>query len=509
MSFVKRIVNGIVEIDFENILSSFWENISPVSKKSFLWIFVIVNLVFVWHTITFIPDNHSLGLLKTDIPWDFQYGIGIGRFAGGFLQQLVGGGIFPVINSLLCYAGFAIAMVYLANYWYVPKTVLSYTLFGIFAILTPYTLPWVYFLRHNTYFWNIFLMMYGLTILLKPKFFNVLIAFILFFIGLGTYLSMIQFICIVFFGRCLLDILFNQSSLVQLWDKYKGTILTILFTSIMYGMVVLCSQIWGNWINREQTEFSFLTLNKIAFASLSFLLPTPYLSSVMKMLLFVPIILVLAYTFKKKNYWATWLILGILSVSQLTGLLSSPYFIFATRIQFWGIPWCWCLFLVCCLKFKKLKNVTLMGLLICSYYFALQDMRWQKHFYFEQIYEMSTYQNIIFQIKQNPLFDPDKEYDLILIGNLSYRGAFSKENAWGGPYTQGSFSSIHPDDIFNFFEKKSYIKRFYQFLDIEQAQKMGFNVDFLKDIKKSYKSSVYIEDSTIYIVLNKKGLGKD
>ena len=130
-----------------------------------------------------------------------------------------------------------------------------------------------------------------------------------------------------------------------------------------------------------------------------------------------------------------------------------------------------------------------------SYYFALQDLRYQKHFYFESIHEISTYQNIISLIKQNSSFNPNKEYDLIFIGRLSYRGVFSGNNAWGGHYTQGSFSSIHLEDIFNFFERKSYVRNLYQILNLETAQAAGINLNFLTEsISPSHTPVVHIKD---------------
>ena len=148
----------LFELDWEAELKSWWQNISPVSKKAFLITFLMICFIFTWHTITFIPDNHSLSLLKKGIHLNFQYNDPNGRFAGGVLQQLTGGHIFPIFNDVVCFAFFALSLIYLANYWHIPKTVFIYTVFSLFIALMPYTLPWVYFTRHQTYFIDMFLM---------------------------------------------------------------------------------------------------------------------------------------------------------------------------------------------------------------------------------------------------------------------------------------------------------------------------------------------------------------
>ena len=208
----------LFQFDLEERLYSFWGSISPVSKKTFLYVFLLVNFIFIWHTLSFIPDDHSLILLRHGITFNFQWWIG--RFAGGWLQQIAGGNIFPIFNNVVCYAGLVLTSIYLANYWYIPKRVLCYVLFSLFVILTPYTLSWVYFLRHQTYFWDLFLIMFALTLLLKPKPINMVIASLLFLKCLGTYLAMVQFIFIVVLGRCFLEVIFKKETFICLWNRY-------------------------------------------------------------------------------------------------------------------------------------------------------------------------------------------------------------------------------------------------------------------------------------------------
>ena len=119
--------------DFEGALLKGWGKIEECLKKSFFWMFGIINIVFLWHTITFFFGNHDWGHIKNGIP--IGWSLFDGRWGAGLIQQAVGGDILPVLNNLFCFAGFCFAMIALAKYWQIPKTVFTYTVFGLFIML--------------------------------------------------------------------------------------------------------------------------------------------------------------------------------------------------------------------------------------------------------------------------------------------------------------------------------------------------------------------------------------
>ncbi len=120
MNYFKSIdFTKISNFNLEKFVIDWWKNLDSCAKKSFIWMFSIINIVFLWHTVTFFFGNHDWGHVR--------YGINIGwsmfdgRWGAGILQQVVAGEIFPVLNNLFCFSGFCFAMIALAKYWKLPN----------------------------------------------------------------------------------------------------------------------------------------------------------------------------------------------------------------------------------------------------------------------------------------------------------------------------------------------------------------------------------------------------
>ena len=507
---MKGLVKKLLQFDFETALCSCWGNISPFSKRVFLWVFGLFNFVFFWPTISFIPDNHSLGTIKSGMLPNFQFFSA--RF-GGLLQQLVGGDIFPIFNNVICYTGLVLTVIYLAHYWRVPKTFLCYTLFCLFIILMPYVLPWVYFIRHQTYFWNLFLIMYALTLLQKPKLLNVMIASFLFFICIGTYLAMIHFIFIVVLGRCIQDVLFDKATFATLWKNYYKPGIALLVGGLAYICVFFYMKYSGSLM--AYATVPIFSLEKIRDVFSCFKENIPYLSSFYRFTLLSLIFCFFVYFIWKKDWLILFLFLIVLLSTQMITLFSQDKFLYMVRIQFFYMPWLYGLVFVILLKSQKfLKSITLIFFAFSVCYFSLQDMRWQKSFYFEEKLEISVWQDIIHRIKSNVSFNPGKKYDIFLIGSLNYRKMFNKKaktkyDNYRNYYIAGSYSDIHYRDIFDFYEQKSYVRYVYDFSSKKVQNKM-LDSSYLLTKAKPYPhpNSVYVNEKSIYIVLDGVQLDK-
>ena len=86
------------DFDLEGIITQKWQAISPISKKSFLWIFLITNIVFLFHTVQYMWGNHDWGLIKWGIT--VSQDLWAGRFTSGLVQQFLGGDLIPIANNL-------------------------------------------------------------------------------------------------------------------------------------------------------------------------------------------------------------------------------------------------------------------------------------------------------------------------------------------------------------------------------------------------------------------------
>ena len=90
-------------IDLEKIILKAWSSISPCSKKAFFYMFAIINIVFLWHTVTFFFGNHDWEHIQKYIK--IGWSLSDGRWSAGLLQQYAGGDILPVLNNLFCFSG--------------------------------------------------------------------------------------------------------------------------------------------------------------------------------------------------------------------------------------------------------------------------------------------------------------------------------------------------------------------------------------------------------------------
>lgn len=510
------ILKNLLVNDFETVLKSWWSDISPVSKKAFLWTFLTINFIFLWHTLTFIPDNHSLGLLKSGIPLTFQYTTHMGRFAGGILQQLVGGNIFPIFNNVICYGFFSLALIYLANYWSVPKTAVCYTLFSLMIALMPYTLPWVYFIRHQTYFVDIFLMIWALTLLLNPNIFKILLSSLIFLMCLGTYPAMIQFIGIALLGRCLADRIYKRCSCKDLYKKYKSTLISICLSIGFFLIIETLLYINGQIDRIPQTSFEFPRLQKIKQVFTLYITPIPYISQWLKILLILPFLGILLSTVFKKDFLAFLLVFGIFCIANLINLCSPFPNMYITRIQFWNAPWFYACFAIMALRYTPItKNIIMFIMCIIIYHSSIQDMKWQKIYFFESTQEIAYWINIIHEIHNHPNFDATHKYNIHLIGIPSYRRSFTPDSTWHdvhffiwNHYIDGYFSQIHIKEIFDFFEPKSYVNNIKHTQHISTAHipfKFCILLQSVADTNSQNKL-VYLTDSDIYIVSNNQTL---
>lgn len=504
-------IAAILTFDIDQAIQNFWSGISPVSKKAFLWTFIIVNIVFLWHTISFLPDNHSLRLLYGLIDWKFQWEERIGRFSGGWLQQIFDGEIFPVVNSIVCYFGFILAMIHLANYWQLPKTVLFYTLFSLFVILMPYTLPWIYFIRHATYFWNIFFIIYGLTLLLKPTFIKVIMATILFVISLGAYIAMFQILALFFLGRCIVEILSNNYNIFQIIKEYRHTFYAVLLTLIIFISIEFYLRSIGLLGNRDAAAINFVpNLKQIKLVLLSFGLPMIHLPIFFRIMLFFPILLTLLYfIFEKRIILILLSFISIIS-ANLINLFSEHNYIFTVRVNFFGMPWLYALFCIVLIKYKPMfKNIIM--LLCCSsvFFSAIQDLKWQKSFVYSAKREIEIYHNINEKIRSHKNFTPNKKYVLLQFGELNTRKMFDRNyREWPGKNHYVT-SSLNPywdsSSIFSLFEKENYISGVHKVnADFVKEHINDIDINYLIKNANAYpkESYVNVEGKYIYLVFS-------
>lgn len=517
------------DFDLEEIITKKWQAISPISKKSFLWIFLITNIVFIFHSVQYMWGWDDWILVKNGMRiYDMLWA---GRFTGGLIQQVFGGELLPVINNIFSFTGFTFAVIYLAKYWKVPQTPLSYTLFGLFIILMPYTLSWLWHIKQTSLFWNVFFVIYALYISQKKTYTSSIIAITLIVISLGAYASIISTIAIVLLGRILMDIILEQKSIKELFHTYLRACINIVISIVIFKLILVyydhAGRLSHGGYNTEYIGLEDLPQKlKIVLRTCVelFYVSQPDMSSNYKYLLMLSFIGAFVVLFKRNCSTiikSVLLIVCILISSQFTNLMAKTNFSFTSRINFFAQPYIYAVFLAVGLRYANwTKSINLVIMLMALWGNIIQDIRYQKVLYLGGKAEMQVYTDIITRIKQNEHFSNNKYYTLVTTEPLAYRRKFYKNR-----FDRTEGSAMYPiipnwasDWFYNFYEANQYIDKYYHLqrnntsysIDKLSLPELKHIADFVLNKAQPYphKNSVYVDDKYIFVIYDEDGLNR-
>ena len=514
------------DFDLEQIIVSRWQNISPLAKKSFLWIFLITNLVFLFHTVMWLWGNEDYFTIKQGMSI-YSDMLHLGRFTGGGIQQLFGGDLLPVINNLFCFAGFTFAAIYLAKYWKIPQTPFCYTVFGLFIILMPYTCSWLYYFKQMTLLINIFFVILALCLSLHKSYVASVAAIVLMVFSLGAYASVISTIAIVFLGRVLMDIVLEQKTLKEEFKTYLRTGVNILISIVIFKLILMYYEHQGKLghgdYNTDYIAFSDVpekiklvlrTIKEMFYVSL------PFINTEWKVLASLPVIYLLYRIIKTKKWgklWGVLLFAAILFSSQITNFMAKASFSHVARVDFFAIPYIFALFAVFCLRGKEIIKSSILLTMLCSVWLcALSDIRFQKVFYLGKQAEMMIYKDIISRIKGNDKFNADKKYILISTQAREMRKYFYKHKNIRYDWSLLGASFLPQWDgrlFYNFYEAKPYLNHYKNLERDTHINSISYTdlqriADFIFNKAQPYphKNSVYVDDKYIYVIYDENGL---
>ena len=389
----------------------------------------------------------------------------------------------------------------------------------------PYTMPWLQFVRSETHFWNIFLIVAALMICKYKNIFAYISAFILLYFCLGCYASMISVMMIILLGRCVLDVWFDNKNFTQLIRAHWQTLAIILISFAAYVITFLFMKHASLFIDYRTVDTTSINQFLCNFANIghgintAFLKTLPYIPIGFKLLLglAIPFVIFLMYRLQiKRIILLTLLITGLLISTQLTDLLSVSDYTKQLRIDFFSMPYVYALFWTILLRTGKCwENLAILFMCISIFYSGLQDIRDQKVKHFDKLSNIRVYEDIINRIKIKPDFNPNKEYFLIFIGNLqdvnklSTFDIYNSDIHWGNSWVP-FISSWNADEYFNFYENKPFIKGSYSHLTNPITNNIieNFDKNYLLNKAKPYPSqdSVHIDKTNIYIIFSQKDL---
>ena len=492
--------------------------------KSWLIAYMVINFVFLYHTLNFMWGNHDVQFVKSELL------LSSGLFEGRFTQFIpyrlfVNGQILPILNNLFGFLFLTLGLWMLAKYWNIPKTLTNYTLFIIFFATEPYTLSWLYFTHYtiSCLLW-VFVAVLGLYLAeyikdSAQKLTLSIISTLCFYVTLGGYPPIINtfFVCLA--GRLTIAYLFEKQNIKTLFHTYKYTLLNIIITAVLFKLTLKLVNP-NNVYNLETTPLSdifskFFETIKISLNQ--FTLTLPFMEKGYKTLLLLLVItafigaLIKAPTLKNRLI-TFFLISATVWAASLTTFVSVPHTEYVARIDFYGLAFVYAFALALLLKYKRplSQSLCLIFMLLLIPLNVLNDYRalkiWQQGFEAEfQILEQITE-----RIENHPNFNPNTKYHFYQIGDISLRRKYYHEKfdknepfllnlpylaMWqGGPllefYSPFNYidhtTSLSPDDI---------TPDVYNFI-IHEAKPWP------------HPNSIFIKDNVLLVVYNQIGLNE-
>ena len=215
---MNRIIK-FLETDFLSLAIAKFREIPKVYIKSFVIIFIAINVTFAYHMFSFMWGNHEWPLLingsKTHFPWSQ------GRFTRLlYTAFFTGNNILPVLGNLHAYLGLTFSAIALCIYWKVPKTTLCYSIIGILLSIQLYTLSILFYLQSITSFWLPFFIITALIfsqkVTLCDKRWKTIAylcsAVVLNLIAFGAYPPVVNTIAVVFIGRIIIELFLEKEN---------------------------------------------------------------------------------------------------------------------------------------------------------------------------------------------------------------------------------------------------------------------------------------------------------
>ncbi|MDR0486089.1 MAG: hypothetical protein LBH29_05110, partial [Elusimicrobiota bacterium] len=144
-SFFEKLPFSFFNKDIVEVLYNKQKEILPLYKKSFLIVFLGLNIVFAFDTFSFMFHNHDWDWAVFNMmPVNFR--ISIGRYSPRFMDFILQRSeLLPVGINAVSFIGISLAAVLLCIYWRVPKNLFSYSLIGFLLTLQPYIISWLFY----------------------------------------------------------------------------------------------------------------------------------------------------------------------------------------------------------------------------------------------------------------------------------------------------------------------------------------------------------------------------
>ena len=522
------------DLDWADECVKGYNAIPRLYRKSFWQLFGFINLAFLFHTINFMWGNRDWAAVRFAV--NPEQALSEGRFSAFWLQELLfDGKILPVINNLWSFAGLSLAGVLLGIYWKLPQRTAAYVITGLFFLITPYTMSWLYFAQNTL--GNLWLPAMVLSALLlsenRSKSLNTtylcnICSVLLFVIALGTYLPVLNFILVAILGKVFLQTVFSDIELKCAFKRSLQSFVNLTSGLMIYAFIIIILKDTDVIKPAYNTVLAPIwsypakipTLLMIMFTQFGTTMPfmdIAYKGGYLLMSLIGLFSLIILSPNAKASTRGLILIPLILLASKLTFLLSVPSAenpAHLARIDFYGLPLIYALSLAIILKLggNYLKRIGY-GLAILIIFMGFVRLSYaQKVWKFGWDAETKLAEIIITRLEKLDGFNVNGHYKLLQIGNQSLRGKYYLHKA--GEAESGEllgwsyYDAGRSKDAYNFYYQADFLEADS---DLATAIKENPTIkEYLLNKARAWpaKESIYLSGEYIVLVMDEGELNK-
>ena len=521
--------------DFLTKIVKIYKNIPKIDRTSFWVSFIVLNIVFAYHSITFMYSNHEWNIIKTKVAYNEFWRVG--RYTLTFPYVIFGFRLVPVLWNIFSFIVISLSSIALAYYWKLPRQKSIYILFVLATSLLPYNLVWWYHVIQNSYFFAPLLIVLSLFLFEKKygtRFF--LLWEILVILGLFSVLSFnpsfLNTICICILGRYFIICLQEKIDRFLIKRFFVLGITVVLSALLLKGMMVLTEHyhlLMTNFYNIAHIslkEFPKKFLETLPFCLGQFNVTYPFIDAfyldVLSCISLFTLFYVLCFIIKTKGFLRgleiyVFFISSFLVASQFSAILSkmgwahyslrvtgyfSHYFIYAFIFVLFSLFY----------QKKLFKNIFVIGMMSIIWLSIVRNMHSMHVWSQGRRAENKLMARVMKRIEDTQGFNYDKRYSVLLLGEISLRPRFYQEEYWNRDpslISWGYYPSWEIKRFLNYDAPFDFIETNYlevRSLNPHMYSKMS--TDTLKYIIEKaeywpYENSVFIKDD----ILEKHSLG--
>lgn len=545
----KKTINNF----FENVVL-YYNKIDPIYKKALWIIFIVVNIVFLFHTVNFMWGNHEWEYVFQQLKVDSD--LCLGRYGSQLFKTLLFGGIYmPVFSNLFSFFFLTLTYVLLGIYWKIPKKLGLIVLAGMFFCLQPFVLEWLYYVGALP---ELFIAPLAVVsaLIISEKYSDIkgskirfilwnLISIVLLNYAISVYPSVLNTIFVVLFGKIFIETLNfeNVKTEIKKLNKFIPVFFDILIAAVFYKFVLFylakkgilytgmytIKSISLNDLPLRLIECISSSFEQLAFYQFKFM---PNSLTILCSVMFIILLSLIINNTSKISVKILHLteIFIILFATKITALLADYMAFFVPRIDFFGLLFFRVLVLIVIFKILKdnsLKNVVVILASVVIFISIVNDMDALRVWKLGFAKEKMMWNRIITRIEEQTNFDSNKKYDVIAIGKVpSIRSEILSNDNYN------KFSKIMISDAYsarnydadwepfiaeNFYYPKVFVKNHF----CTAYEAYYGNIAFLNDIKKlklsgiidklevwPSKNSIFVYDDIIIFVADENSLKK-